>query len=50
MCKRDSPTVDRDLNQNKTVVPLFGKGTTIYANFLVLIYPLSQSSISEVES
>ena len=39
-------TVDRDLNENKTVVPLFG---AIYTNFLVLISPLSQSSISEVE-
>ena len=49
-------TVDRDLNQNKTVVPLFGaanavpnKGTTILYSFVVLISPLSQSSISEVK-
>ena len=47
--------VDRDLNQYKIVVPLCdaanaapNKGT-IYANFLVLISLLSQSSISEVE-
>ena len=49
-------TFVRDLNQNKTVVPVFGaanaapnKGTTILNLFLVLISPLSQSSISEVE-
>ena len=40
-------TVDRDLNQNKTVVPLFGaanaapnKGTTIHTHILVLISPI----------
>ena len=46
-------TVYRDLNQNKTVVPLFGaaiiKAQQFYTNFLVLITPLSQSSISKVE-
>ena len=42
-------TVDRDLNQYKIVVPLFGAayaapniGTTIYTYFLILISPLSQ--------
>ena len=41
-------TVDRDLNQNKTVVPLFGPafaapniGTTFFILILVLISPLS---------
>ena len=49
-------TVDRDLNQYKIVVPLFGAayaalniGTTIYTNFPVHMSPLSQSSISEVD-
>ena len=49
-------TVDRELNQYKIVVPLFGAayaapniGTTIYTNFPELMSPLSQSSISEVE-
>ena len=49
-------SVDRDLNQYKIVVPLFGaanaapnKATTIRNHFLVLISPLSRSSISEIE-
>ena len=49
--------MDRDLNQDKTFVPLFGaallhqiKAQQIYSNFfLIVISPLSQSSISEVE-
>ena len=41
-------TVDRDLNQFKIVVPLFG-AQQFYTNFPVLISPLSQSSVSEVE-
>ena len=48
--------VDRDLNQYKIAVPLFGaayaapnKGTPIYTNFRVLMSPLPQSSISEKE-
>ena len=45
-------TVDRDLNQYKIVVPLFGAAFAhqLYTNFLVLISPLFQSSISEVGS
>ena len=49
-------TVDRDLDQYKIVVPLFGaalvhqiKAQQFYTNSLVLSSTLSQSSISEVE-
>ena len=49
-------TVDRDLNQNKTVVPLFGaanaapnKGTAFAKLIYSTNFPLSQSNISEVE-
>ena len=51
-------TVYRDLSQYKIVVPLFGVqhmlhqilAQQFYANFLVLLSPLSQSSNSEVEN
>ena len=49
-------TVDRDLNQYKIVVPYLVqqmlhqiKAQQFYTNFPVLMSPLSQSSISEVE-
>ena len=44
-------TVDRDLNQYKIVVPLFGAAscTKQRHNNLVLISPFSQFRISEVE-
>ena len=39
-------SVDRELNQYKIVVPYF---TQFYTSFLVLMSPLSQSCISEVD-
>ena len=43
---------DRDLNQYRIDVPLFGAAAApnvLYTNFPVLMSPLSQCSISEVE-
>ena len=42
-------TVDRDLNQYEIVMLHQIIAQQFYTNFLVLISPLSQSSISEVE-
>ena len=45
-------TVDRDLNLYKIAMPLFGAAYAapqFYSNFPVLMSPLPQSSISEVE-